>query len=438
MAAPIYQHPVELLQRLIRFDTTNPPGNEYACVMYLKGLLDEAGIESTLVSKDPNRPCLIARIAGRGEAPPLMLYGHVDVVSTKGQPWTQDPFAGELIDGMVWGRGALDMKGGVAMMTSAFLRAHAEATNLPGDVILCVVPDEEVDGIWGARFLVEEHADLFAGVRHAIGEFGGYPVSYFGKRFYAITVGEKQTCSLIATVRGNAGHAALPHRGGAAAKLGRLLTALDQRRLPVHITPPIQKMIETIASHLNADEAASLRGLLDPALTDSILDRGMKDGRDFDALLHNTVNATVFRGGSQVNVAPSEITVEMDGRILPGMTTNDLIHEIYDVIGRDTADIRINVFDPGPGDADMGLFDTLAGVLKEADPGAIPIPFVMCGVTDARFFCQIGIQTYGFLPMNLPDDMDIWGTVHNADEHVPAHAIEFGANAIYTALHRFK
>jgi acetylornithine deacetylase/succinyl-diaminopimelate desuccinylase-like protein len=127
----------------------------------------------------------------------------------------------------------------------------------------------------------------------------------------------------------------------------------------------------------------------------------------------------------------------MDGRILPGMTTDDLINEIYDVIGRDTANININVYDPGPGDADMGLFDTLADVLKEAEPGAIPIPFVMCGVTDARFFCRLGIQTYGYLPMNLPDGMDIWGTIHNADERVPAQAIEFGTNAIYTALQRF-
>src|SRR5688572_3693657 len=126
MSSPIYQRPVELLQKLIRFDTTNPPGNEYAYVMYIKSLLDDACIESTLLAKDPNRPCLIARLQGRGEAPPLMLYGHVDVVSTKDQPWTRDPFGGDLIDGEVWGRGALDMKGGIAMMTAAFLRAHAE------------------------------------------------------------------------------------------------------------------------------------------------------------------------------------------------------------------------------------------------------------------------------------------------------------------------
>jgi len=438
MSTPIYDRPVELLQSLIRFDTTNLPGNEFDCVMYIKGLLDEAGIESTLVAKDPNRPCLIARIQGRGEAPPLMLYGHVDVVSTKDQPWTRDPFGGEVIDGYVWGRGALDMKGGIAMMTSAFLRAHAESTALPGDVILCIVPDEEVDGVYGARYLVENHAGLFDGVRYAIGEFGGYPVHYFGKKFYTLTVGEKQTCSLKAAVRGRAGHAAVPTRGGAAAKLGHMLTALDQRRLPIHITPPVKQLIETIAQQLPTEQAAEFLGLLDLARADAVIDRLGEEGKTFDALLHNTVNATVFHGGTQVNVIPSEIIVDMDCRILPGLTPDDAIGEIYDVIGQDTAEIEINVYDPGPGDADMGLFDTLADVLKDAEPDAIPIPFIMSGVTDARFFCQLGIQTYGFLPMNLPDEIDIWDTVHNANERVPASVIEFGARTIYTALQRFK
>lgn len=438
MTTPIYQRPVEILQRLIRFDTTNPPGNEYACVMYLKSLLDDAGIESLILAKDVNRPNLIARLPGRGDAPPLLLYGHVDVVSTKDQPWTRDPFGGELINGEVWGRGALDMKGGVAQMTAAFLRAHAEGTSLPGDVILCIVPDEEVDGIWGARFLCENHKDVFDGVRYALGEFGGYPVHYFGKRFYNIAVGEKQSCSLIANVRGPARHGAIPQQGGAAGKLGKMLSTLDAHRLPVHITPPIQQMIEIVASHLDAPQQSLLLALLDPTRTDTILDQLGESGQEFDALLHNTVNATVFSGGSQVNVTPSLIRVEIDARMLPGMTPDILFSEIYDVIGQDTAEININMFDPGPGEADMGLFDVLSNVLKESDPTAIPIPSIMVGVTDARFFTHIGIQTYGYLPMNLPDDFDTWTLVHNADERVPASAIEFGANALYQAIQRFK
>ena len=172
----LYQRPAELLQKLIRFDTTNPPGNEAACVNYIAELCQSLGIETASYAKDPARPNLIARIPGEGRAAPLLLYGHVDVVSTANQDWAHPPFSGDVADGMIWGRGALDMKGGVAMMTAAFLRAKAEKLALPGDVILCILSDEEAGGELGAKFMVESHAELFAGVKYAIGEFGGFPV----------------------------------------------------------------------------------------------------------------------------------------------------------------------------------------------------------------------------------------------------------------------
>ncbi|MGZ3639915.1 MAG: M20 family metallopeptidase, partial [Ktedonobacterales bacterium] len=155
-ALTIYQRPGELLKQLVRFDTTNPPGNEAACIGYISDLLRAAGIESTLLALDPARPNLIARLRGRGDAPPLLLYGHVDVVTTEHQDWTYPPFAAVEADGFIWGRGTLDMKGGVAMMVAAFLRAHAEGLSLPGDVILAVVSDEEASGAMGARYLVEQ------------------------------------------------------------------------------------------------------------------------------------------------------------------------------------------------------------------------------------------------------------------------------------------
>jgi acetylornithine deacetylase/succinyl-diaminopimelate desuccinylase-like protein len=152
----IYQRPAELLARLIRFDTTNPPGNEAECVGYIAGLLESYGIASAIYEKAPGRPNLVAHLKGSGDAPPLLLYGHVDVVTTAGQPWTRDPFGGETVDGYVWGRGALDMKGGIAMLVSAFLRTKAEGVSLPGDVILCILSDVENGGVYGARYLVEE------------------------------------------------------------------------------------------------------------------------------------------------------------------------------------------------------------------------------------------------------------------------------------------
>ncbi|MDQ6645494.1 MAG: M20/M25/M40 family metallo-hydrolase, partial [Chloroflexota bacterium] len=173
-ATTIYQHPATLLQQLIRFDTTNPPGNEGECIHYLNSLLSDAGIQTTILAKDRARPNLVARLTGQGSASPLLLQGHVDVVTTEKQIWQHSPFAGHIEDGYIWGRGTLDMKGGVAMMVAAFLRAQAEGIQLPGDVLLTIVSDEEVGGEYGAKFLVENHAELFKGVRYALGEFGGF------------------------------------------------------------------------------------------------------------------------------------------------------------------------------------------------------------------------------------------------------------------------
>ncbi len=182
----VHEHPAEMLRRLIQFDTTNPPGREAACVGYINDLLTAAGFETTLLARDPERPNLVARLAGEGNAPPLLLYGHVDVVTTAGQVWQHPPFEGRLVDGYVWGRGALDMKGGVAMLLSAFLRARAEGLRPSGDVVLAILCDEEADGDHGARFMVERHAGLFDGVRYAIGEFGGFTMPVGGRTFYPI------------------------------------------------------------------------------------------------------------------------------------------------------------------------------------------------------------------------------------------------------------
>ena len=169
----IYLRPVELTRNLLRFNTTNPPGNEAACILYVEGLLKNAGIETTIVSRDPARPNLIARLNGRGEAPAILLHGHVDVVTTANQDWQHDPFGGEIVDGYLWGRGSIDMKGSVAMMILRSLRARAEAFVPAGDVLLAVLSDEEQGGDYGAMWLAENHPDLFEGVKYSFGEAGG-------------------------------------------------------------------------------------------------------------------------------------------------------------------------------------------------------------------------------------------------------------------------
>ena len=427
--------PVELLQELIRFDTTNPPGNERACIEFVQAQLEEAGCETQLYEKVPERPNLVSRLAG-GDAPPLLLYGHVDVVTTAGQRWTHPAFSGELVDGYVWGRGALDMKGGVAMLVSAFLRAKRENVELPGDVVLVVLADEEAGGEVGARFLVEEHPELFAGMRYALGEFGGFSMAIAGRRFYPIQVAEKQICWLKATVRGPGGHGSYAHRGGTVARLGRLLRDLDRHRLPVHVTPVAREFVERVAAALPRKEATVVRSLLKPRLTDAALRLLGERAVTMAPMLRNTVNVTIVRGGEKINVVPSEIEVELDGRALPGFGPDQLIAEVQAIVG-DDVELELVRHDPGPSEPDLGLFETLAGVIRELDPDGIPVPLLQIGVTDGRFFSRAGVQTYGFVPLRLPEDFAFTQLLHAADERVPVEAIEFGAEAVWRAIQRF-
>jgi acetylornithine deacetylase/succinyl-diaminopimelate desuccinylase-like protein len=434
--AAIHLYPAELLQRLIQFDTTNPPGNEAACIGYLDGLLQAAGLETTLLAADNLRPNLITRIKGRGGAPPLLLQGHVDVVTTTGQQWQHPPFAGEVVDDYVWGRGALDMKGGVAMMVAAFLRLKAEAVTPPGDVILALLSDEEAGGNRGAKFLVENHPEQFEGVRHALGEFGAFTLRIAGRTFYPIMVAEKQICWLRLTLRGPAGHGSMPMKGGAMAKLGRLLQRFDQAHLPVHITPVVRQMFEAVAANVTFPTGFLLRQLLKPALTDRLLGLLGDKARVFEPMLRNTTNVTIVRGGEKINVIPGEIQLEVDGRLLPGFGPDDMMAELRPVL-QNEAEVELVRYDPGPAEPDMGLFETLAKVLRAADPNGIPMPLLLTGVTDARFFCRLGIQTYGFLPMTLPADFDFIRTIHAADERIPISALSFGSDAIYAVLQQF-
>jgi acetylornithine deacetylase/succinyl-diaminopimelate desuccinylase-like protein len=433
--------PVELLQHLLRFDTTNPPGNEAACVGYIDQLLTGAGFATAVLARDSARPNLVARLPGRGAAPPLLLHGHVDVVTTAGQTWRHPPFEGRLVDGCVWGRGAVDMKGGLAMMLGALLRAKAEGLTPAGDVVLAVVSDEEAGGEFGARYLVEEHGALFAGARYAVGEVGGFTFAVAGRRFYPIGVAEKRRCYLRATLRGPGGHGSLPVRGGAMARLGRLLVRLDARRLPVHVTPVARQMIEAMAAALPAPSGLVLRQLLRPALTDRVLDVLGPRGQVFDPLLHNTVNATIVRSGEMINVVPNEVSVDLDGRLLPGYGPTDLLAEVRRAAGGEAQEVVWEVLrsDPhaAPGAPDMGLFPTLTRILREQDAGATPVPLLLSGSTDGRHFARLGIQTYGFTPMRLPADLHFARLFHGPDERIPVEALAFGTECLYRLLERF-
>ncbi|MGE5580587.1 MAG: M20/M25/M40 family metallo-hydrolase [Bacillota bacterium] len=427
--------PAQILSDLIRFDTRNPPGNEGPCIQYIRELLGGAGYESTLIAKDPARPNLVCRVKGQGVGPPFLMYGHVDVVPTTGQEWQVPPFEGRIVDGVLWGRGAIDMKGPLAMMISALLRARTEGRTLPSDVVFAALSDEEAGSDYGARFLVEEHPSLFSGVKYGIGEFGAASIHIGGTRLYPIMIAEKHAAWLKATIKGSAGHSALLHQGGTTAALAKFLLGLDRARLPVHVTPAARIMIRALAKALPLPYGPLVGLMQVPALADVVISAMGPTGRVLRPILHNSVNATIIRGGDKVNVVPPEVDVLLDCRLLPGFSVGDAVAEIRAATGIE-ASFEVLRDEPDHGEPDLGLYETLAGVLAECDPDGKSIPMLFPAITDGRWFSKLGIQTYGFTPMNMPPDLPFTGVVHGADERVPVEALSFGADAIYKLLLR--
>ena len=220
------------------------------------------------------------------------------------------------------------------------------------------------------------------------------------------------------------------------ARLAQALHLLDTRQLPVHITPPVRMMIESLSRNVGGLSGLVLRLLLNPALTGMVLKMLGKQAALFSPLLHNTACPTMLNGSGKINVIPGEVVLGLDGRLVPGSRPEDMFRELHALLGQE---VRFEVLkaDPGPAAPDMGLFDTLGGILQEMDPGGIPLPFVMTGVTDARFLSKLGIQTYGFTPLQLPEEFNFISTVHAADERVPVAALDFGTKAIFNAIQRF-
>lgn len=428
--------PGTLLQQLIRFDTTNPPGNEADCIDFIDALLSAAGFDTEQFSRSPERPNLVARLDGAGTAPPLLLYGHVDVVPADRQVWDHPPFSAERVGDYIWGRGAIDMKGGLAMMLTALLAAKRQDLTPEGDIIFCALSDEEAGGDYGARFMVDEHPALFDGVKYAIGELGGFTIHVGDQPFYLIQVAEKQMCWLRAKLTGPGGHGAFPVRDGVMTDLGDALRNLTRRRLPLHVTPIAEEMISAMAAHAPKPHDSHLRQLINESTVEEGLAQLGSLRRLFDSILHNTASPTVVSGGEKINVIPSEVDLALDGRVLPSFTPQDLMDEIRTTANVDL-DMSIERAGPPSREPDMGLFDLLHRTLEAADPDGVCVPFLTPGFTDGRYFAELGIQTYGFLPMNLPKDYSFLGSVHAANEKVPAYALEFGRDVLLDVLERY-
>lgn len=254
-----------------------------------------------------------------------------------------------------------------------------------------------------------------------------------GKRIYPIMVSEKQVCWVTMKFHGRGGHASAPVQGQAMAKAARALSLMDQNRLPYHLTPATKMMIEAIAAAAGGLPGTVLGQLANPLLASSVFKILGEQVEPFIPLVHNTVSPTIIEASQKINVIPSEVVIHLDGRLLPGFSPDTMVAELRALLGNDF-DLKIMDYDPGPGEPDMTLFPTLQDTLKSLDPTGHPVPLVLSGVTDARFFTRLGIQTYGFTPIKLPDDFNFIRTIHAADERLPVDALDFGVEAIYRAI----
>ena len=323
-------------------------------------------------------------------------------------------------------------------MLSAFLKAKADGLKPRGDIILALMSDEETGSAFGAQFLIKNHPEEFKDVRYAIGEFGGFPFYLGKKKFYQIQVTEKQISEMTITIKGEDGYATLfPPKGSASASLGNLLVNLDKQRMPVHVTPIARTMIESMSAALTFPGNMIFRLLLNPRFTDIILKLLGEKGRTIHPLFHNTTNVLRIEGG-QTNTLqiPNKIEVHVKPNILPGYGTEDVINELKKHLLME-ADFDITRFEPVPEKPDMSLFGMLAQILKEEDPAGISMPLLLPTATDGRNFARLGIQTYGFLPMNLPPDFMFSQYTHAHNERIPVESVEFGTRAIYKVLERY-
>lgn len=424
-----------LLQKLVTFNTTNPTGDESECIDFIADLLKAAEIDTNIYTENPDRPNLVARISGSGTSAPILLYGHVDVVTTEGQEWHYPPFEGKVAGDCIWGRGTLDMKGALAMMISSILKLKVENITPPGDIILAIVSDVEVGGE-GAKYLVEQKSEIFKGVKYGIGEFGAFTTYVGDKKFYPIMVAEKQLCSIKITFKGTGGHGSIPMTNGATAKVGRFLAKINKKKLPVHITPVAENMVLSMAEQLSFIQKNLLKLMLKRNFTNIIIKLLGRDGAIFDAILHNTINTTLIAGGTKLNVVPEKVSVSLDGRILPGLSSEEFVEEIKNITGED-AEVSIIEYRKGPSEINRELFDTLANIIIEKDPNATPIELMLSGVTGASDFSKLGIQCYGFTPMLLPKGFNFTELIHGSDERIPITALKFGTEAIFELLNKF-
>jgi acetylornithine deacetylase/succinyl-diaminopimelate desuccinylase-like protein len=422
---------VRIAQDLIRFDTTNWGGGraegEREAAEYVGAYLESLGLQPEYYEPIPRRTNVMARVRGRNPGKPaLVLHGHLDVVPAMAADWSVDPFAGEVRDGMLWGRGAVDMKDMDAMILTS-VADILRAGDLPErDLILVFFADEENGGIEGSQLVVANRPEWFAGATEAISEVGGYSIAVGDRRAYLLQVGEKALIWIRLRARGRAGHGSRVHPDNAITRLAEAVAALGRTEWPVRLTATTETMLAGLADLADAGDA-------DPdALAVST---GPAEGF-IRSTLRTTTNPTGLTAGYKHNVIPDAAEALIDVRTLPG-TEDEALADIQRIVG-DDIDIEIVVRDIGlevPFEGD--LVDAMVAALGRADPGVPVIPYLMGGGTDNKALAALGIEGYGFAPLRLPADLDFTGMFHGVDERVPLDALEFGQRVLTDLLRTY-
>lgn len=416
---------------LIRIDTSNWGGGkargEREAAEYVGAYLEGLGLTPEYYEPVPRRTNVMARVPGRDRTKPaLVLHGHLDVVPAIADDWTVDPFAGVVRDGMLWGRGAVDMKNMDAMILTAVADILRSGAQPERDLIVTFFADEEDGGVEGSALVVANRPGWFAGATEAISEVGGYSVAMGDRRAYLLQVGEKALVWIRLVARGVAAHGSSLHRENAVTRLAEAVGVLGRTEWPIALTPATQRMVADIAA---------LSGI-DPADPDAVVAAAGPASRFLGATLRTTTNPTGLIAGYKHNVIPDRAEALIDVRTLPG-TEAEVVADIRRLIGDDVSveivhqDIGLEV--PFAG----SLVDAMVAALARHDPGTPVIPYLMGGGTDNKALAGLGIDGFGFAPLRLPADLDFTGMFHGVDERVPISALEFGRDVLTDLLRSY-
>ena len=408
----------ELLQRLIRLDTTNPPGNETLVAELLRDYLEAAGVECELYSRTPERANLVARIRGRGDGPSLAFLSHTDVVLARPEDWQRDPFGGELVDGVVWGRGALDMKGEVAASAVAVAALAREGWRGSGDLVFVAAADEEVGDEFGLRWLVQAHPDAVR-TDFSVNEGAGERVELGDKVLYLCSTAEKMSSPFVLRVHGRSGHASMPSiADNALVKAAPLVARLGEFAVEPQLIPEVEGFLSVLLGEVPpAGEALAAANAVSPLA-----------GELIEPLLGMTVSPTKAHASDKRNVIPALCEITVDTRLVPGQTPAQAEATIRAWLGDGDYEL-VNTEAQGGTRSPIGgpLWDAVTTFVEEEEPGAQAAPMCVAGFTDSHWVRDaLGTVAYGFFPSRYLDPQVSARLIHSADERVPVADLELG------------